>query len=166
MVPQIYFTVLIYSYAIHLRKGSYRSLPHTMPASSSQYMALNGTSRHYPDTNLGDDDDDVEDFYRTPARTPASAASFADFVAAPGSGTGRRFRTGGAGTAKGFGNGFPAEDDMEEEVLFDSDELAGGQSKLGTEESASVSSEDGPQQDNAAWRQSFGRDHPKLAERS
>ena len=158
-VPQLYFALLIYSYAIHLRKGSYRSLPRTTDSSYSQYTSLNGSARgaHFPETVLGDDDEESDGFYRMPLaaashavpRTPipqtgSSIASFADFVSAPG--RGRRFRSqGGAATPSGLnavGKTNPGDKDVDyaDEVLFDSDEL--GHSKFGTEESTSVSSRD------------------------
>ncbi|KAI5124279.1 hypothetical protein M0805_005126 [Coniferiporia weirii] len=166
---KIYFAILVYSYAIHLRKGSYRALPRTTLSADSQYTALNGSARsaHFPESVLGDDDDEVaDDFYRVPiassaqphsaaaGRTPgpatgSSISSFADFVSAPG--RGRRFRAPGsagiAGTgavgagANGKANAVDKDLDFEEEVLFDSDEL--GHSRFGTtEESTSVSSRD------------------------
>lgn len=80
---QIYFAILIYSYAIHLRKGSYRALPRTtkVAATHGQYVALNGHAARggYPDTLAEDaeldaeDGADGDDFYRVPAPTHAAA---------------------------------------------------------------------------------------------
>ena len=90
---------MLYSYAIHLRKGSYRSLPYSR--SYSPNGAVNGSA--YGTSALPDgDDDDVEEFYRLPVRTPTSQSqppangnargghtptsshsSFTDFVSAP-----------------------------------------------------------------------------------
>ena len=50
---------MIYSYAIHLRKGSYRNLPLSRPNYASDYTEM-------PMTGDDDDEDDVEDFYRVP----------------------------------------------------------------------------------------------------
>lgn len=127
-MAQIYFALLIYSYAVHLRKGSYRTLPRSRPT-ASPYTAL---------STLPDEEEDVEDFYLLPVRGPPSApghghtpsgssiSSFADFVSAPG-----RSRRGQKGTRKSSAlnpshskNGdIPDEID---EVLFDEDELAAG----------------------------------------
>ena len=66
--PQFYFAALIYSYAIHLRKGSYRSLPCSNPSPSSQYYDSVRTS-DFPESVLGlgdeegmtdGDDDEIE----------------------------------------------------------------------------------------------------------
>ncbi|TDL24080.1 DUF1753-domain-containing protein [Rickenella mellea] len=163
-ITKIYFAILIYSYAIHLRKGSYRSLPHSAP--SSQYTSLSTFNRDIPEDDA--ENDEVDDFYRLPARTPltgSSVASFSDFISAP-----RPFSTSGPPSAsKGKGKGRIAaigEDEVEEEeVLFDSDELAGGgsglgssaHSKVGTEESTSVSS---PDDETGGWRYPYNsRDH-------
>ncbi|KAJ6544726.1 Inositolphosphorylceramide synthase subunit Kei1-domain-containing protein [Mycena sp. CBHHK59/15] len=58
-LSKIYFSLLLYSYATHLRKGSYRALARTAPPAPVQTMAL-------PD----DEDEDIEDFYRVPLRPP------------------------------------------------------------------------------------------------
>ena len=164
--------MLVYSYAIHLRKGSYRSLPRTNSPSPSSYIALNGTPRggvsHYPESILGDEDDEAlaDEFYRPASaasshfstratKTPgtgSSIGSFADFVSAPGGGGrgNRRFRGNGSrpgsATIRNFdigGKGHALDQEVveEDEVLFDIDEpgkLAGST----TEESTSVSSRD------------------------
>lgn len=99
--PQFYFAAVLYSYAIHLRKGSYRSLPLSRSA-----VAASGSATFGPSTSaLGDDEEDdaVEDFYRLPVRAPpppnpspqaslpggSSVSSFADFVSAPPPANGR-----------------------------------------------------------------------------
>ena len=72
---QFYFALLIYSYASHLRKGSYRALPlsRSTPVLSAQVPSHyeNGAAL-YDDTalGLGEDEDGVDDFYRVPLRTP------------------------------------------------------------------------------------------------
>jgi len=146
---KIYFIILIYSFAIHLRKGSYRSLPASSQSSSSQYAALGSKARSsYPVDALGDEDDELaDDFYRLPtlpqyARTPdsntgSSVGSFADFVSAPG--RGRRTRAGGLPSALSGKKSLSENDgEVEEELLFDSDEM--GHSKFGTDETTSISS--------------------------
>lgn len=132
--PQIYFAVLIYSYASHLRKGSYRSLPRSRAA----YSAVPTSSAHTFDMALGDqEDEEIEDFYRVPLRAAtqghrraqSSRTGFADFVSAPG-------RTPLARTA-------------EEDVLFDEDEAtyaasssSRAHSKLGTDGGSTAASDE------------------------
>lgn len=153
---QLYFAALIYSYAVHLRKGTYRSLPLSGMTNNPQYIALTGSARAvaFPETFLGDEDEETaDDFYQRSAmptphpphsanRTPGagSISSFADFVSAPG--RSQRFRpvasAGVAGSSRKTGVS-DKDTDFVEEVLFDSDEL--GHSRFGTtEESTSVSS--------------------------
>jgi hypothetical protein len=73
---KIYFAVLLYSYATHLRKGSYRNLPfsraHGTPAPTP------GAAAAYNHV-LGEDEDEAEmdDYYRSPLRTPSIAGGFA-----------------------------------------------------------------------------------------
>jgi len=129
-LAKIYFAALLYSYATHLRRGSYRSLPNSRP---------NPTSSTANASSLADDEDEeIEDFYRVPLRTPGtggSISSFADFVGAPG--RPRKSKT----RPKGDIPPLNPEADMEEEVLFDEDEtLPRVHSKMGTEESNSASS--------------------------
>ncbi|RDX48166.1 DUF1753-domain-containing protein [Lentinus brumalis] len=131
---KIYFAVLLYSYAIHLRKGSYRSLPY-----SRSYVpngAANGSA--YAASGLPDgEDDDIEEFYRLPVRTPTSQSqpptngsargghtpssshsSFTDFVSAPG--RSRRSKPGKSNLSISISaNGGAGADDAE--VLFDED---------------------------------------------
>lgn len=133
---QFYFAALLYSYAIHLRKGSYRSLPR-----SRAYA--NGAA--YSTSVLPDDDEeDVDDFYRLPVRTPASEniapspsyrsghtpssslTNFADFVSAPG--RSRRAKPGKSSLSVSTRPG-GRERDVEAEVLFDED--AGSSSSRG-----------------------------------
>ncbi|KAF9820877.1 hypothetical protein IEO21_01104 [Rhodonia placenta] len=129
-VAKIYFAALIYSYAIHLRKGSYRSLPRSRPSPTLAAAPLG----ILPD----EEDEAVEDFYRLPVRTPPahvlghsrqsnSLSGFADFVSAPG--PARRGRPGKSGLSASLGVGGAADsvavgDDEVDEVLFDEDELA------------------------------------------
>ncbi|KAF9031378.1 DUF1753-domain-containing protein [Hymenopellis radicata] len=136
---KIYFILLIYSYAMHLRTGSYRKL-----SRSSRHVPTTSISANTYESALGygeDDDGDIEDFYRTPARTPNtgnSISSFADFVNAPPSRP-RRSKPSSLGR-----NGLGKPDDGEDEVLFDDDELtytssSRGHSKMGTDDSSSGS---------------------------
>ncbi|TFL01899.1 DUF1753-domain-containing protein [Pterulicium gracile] len=41
-LTKIYFALLLYSYAIHLRQGSYRLLPHSRPSNDPQSAAADG----------------------------------------------------------------------------------------------------------------------------
>lgn len=147
---QIYFALVIYSYAMHLRKGSYRSLPLSRSIHNSH-----STSHTAAYDMLADaEDDDIEGFYRVPLRSPivrghrrgtsgnhSSITSFADFVSAPG----RPPRK------KGLGNSsYPRQNGIHEEtVLFDEDEAtyaastsSRGHSKPGTESSSTVINSD------------------------
>lgn len=102
---------------------------------------------------MGEPDEEVEDFYRVPLRTPpasghrrtgshanGSVGSFADFVSAPG----RPARK------KGFGSmSLPKDKDIEEEVVFDEDEMtyaastsSRAHSKLGTDGSTTAASDE------------------------
>ena len=119
---------MIYSYAMHLRKGTYRTLPRSRPQGSP----FAGASA------LADEEEDVEDFYLLPVRGPppgsghahtpsgSSITSFADFVSAPG-----RARRNGKGLRKpsalnpALAKSNDGADDVDE-VLFDEDELAAG----------------------------------------
>jgi inositol phosphorylceramide synthase regulatory subunit len=139
---------MIYSYAIHLRKGSYRTLPRSRPQGSPFAGA----------STLPDDEEDVEDFYLLPVRGPppgsahghtpsgSSITSFADFVSAPG-----RARRNGRGARKASAlnpasskSTVDGADDVDE-VLFDEDELAAGMhTKASTDaETASASGSGG-----------------------
>jgi hypothetical protein len=153
---QIYFILILYSYAVHLRKGSYRSLPLTRSAQGSS------TSVHPPNAYealAGDGDDEVEDFYRVPLQQPpvggsshghrrggSTNSSFADFVSAPGR-TARK-KSGHHGKAPSMNANVggtrdrSARIDEEEDVLFDEDEAtyaastsSRGYSKFGTDSS-------------------------------
>lgn len=135
---------------MHLRKGSYRSLP----LSRSAYVASNVGAHHVYDALANEEDEEIEDFYRVPLRTPpasghrrgnslnnASVTSFADFVSAPGR-TPRK---------KGFGSvSLPRDRDIEEEdVLFDEDDAtyaasnsSRAHSKVGTDSSTTAANSD------------------------
>ncbi|KAM5534642.1 hypothetical protein V8D89_011654 [Ganoderma adspersum] len=173
-ILKIYFAALLYSYAIHLRKGSYRSLPHSR--SYSPNGAANGgaySTSALPD----DDDDDVEEFYRLPVRTPtsaqhpppqngtarsghtptSSASSFTDFVSAPG--RARRGKPGrsnlniSASANDAAGTGGPGE------VVFDGDISDGAGSKDGkTEDRRPLMSASLPSSSSHSRRGSRSRD--------
>jgi len=138
---------------MHLRKGSYRALP----LSRSTYAATHTSSHAAYDVLADAEDEDIDDFYRVPLRTPpasasghrrgassnnnGSSASFADFVSAPG----RPPRK------KGFGSmSIPRDRGIaEEDVLFDEEEQtyapsnsSRGHSKLGTDSSTTVASDE------------------------
>ena len=59
--PQLYFVLIIYTYALHLRHGTYRTLPLS--------RSVRGTSAvgHFPDSESEDEDThlhDVDDFHQ------------------------------------------------------------------------------------------------------
>ncbi|OBZ73883.1 Inositol phoshorylceramide synthase regulatory subunit kei1 [Grifola frondosa] len=128
-LAKIYFAVLLYSYAIHLRKGSYRSLPR------SRSFTPNGVANGTTYSALPDEEElEVEDFYRLPVRAPAaqspahtpssSLSGFADFVSAPG--RARRGKPGKSNLSFGggrIGNGRANGDAGDTEVLFDEEEV-------------------------------------------
>ncbi|KAF9650138.1 DUF1753-domain-containing protein [Thelephora ganbajun] len=58
---KFYLAATIYSYAIHLRKGTYRNLPLSRPNYASDYTEMSMTGDD-------DDEDDIEDFYRVPSK--------------------------------------------------------------------------------------------------
>jgi len=147
---KIYFAVLVYSFAFHLRKGSYRSLPQTFPNGSA-----NSTSRGYDlvTTNLEDEEFEederpgLQSFYTR--HTPhSSIASWSDFVSAP---RGKKRQS-----QRSVGSMFKEEpDEIVDEVLFDEDEMRGtgssGHSKIGTEETTSVSTNGDDEEDTGRW---------------
>jgi len=114
----------MYSYAIHLRKGSYRSLPF------SRAVHTTHSTSHTTYDALPPEDDDIEDFYRIPLRSPFSwnnrpgssgnqsaPATFPDFVSPPG----RQPRKKGGGSNS-------KENGVNGELLFDGDETTQGAS--------------------------------------
>ncbi|KAF5355282.1 hypothetical protein D9758_006082 [Tetrapyrgos nigripes] len=115
---KIYFALLIYSYARHLRKGSYRSLLRSRPVVSGD--------------PLDGEDEEIEDFYRIPLRTPNtgnSIASFADFVNTPS--PKRSSRQPKSSLSQSTKPNGAAAGDEEEEVLFDEDEVSFASSSRG-----------------------------------
>ncbi|KAI0820298.1 DUF1753-domain-containing protein [Trametes gibbosa] len=152
-LAKIYFAALLYSYAIHLRKGSYRSLPRSRPYPANG--AANGGA--YASSALPDgDDDDVEEFYRLPVRAPAQQApangnahgghtptsshsSFADFVSAPG--RTRRGKPGRSNLSISVNAKGGAEDG---EVLFDEEADTAGAADGRPEDRVPLMSASGP----------------------
>ncbi|KAJ3522893.1 hypothetical protein NM688_g8806 [Phlebia brevispora] len=141
-IAKIYFALLLYSYAIHLRKGSYRTLPNS--------RSSNTNSPYIPVPTLPDEEEEVGDLYMLPVRnsvpghshTPSgSVSSFADFVTAPGrSRRGQKpLRKSALNLSSSKGAAEPAEE--VDEVLFDEDEMAGGAHT--TDESLSASGSGG-----------------------
>ncbi|KAI0343008.1 DUF1753-domain-containing protein [Trametopsis cervina] len=154
---KVYFALLLYSYAIHLRKGSYRNLPLSRSQSSTNYVGVN---------TLADEDDDVDDFHLLPVRAPpppppghahtpsgSSISSFADFVSAPG--RSRRQKLAPKSSKLNPANG-KAVDGLDEvdEVLFDEGEAApSGFLRATADDSTSASGSggrDSPEDDGAS----------------
>jgi len=173
---KIYFAMLIYSYALHLRKGSYRSLPASRSSPQNRTTSLSA---------LPDDDDDLdlptEDFYRLPtsagghsrsnslphagrggaavgghARSGSSVGSFADFVSAPGrTASARRGPSKLNPASAGIGK-----EELMDEVLFDEGEVvdgvASGSGTTRTSASASANEDEGMSSS------SYGRRSPRV----
>jgi len=123
---KIYLAALIYSYAIHLRKGSYRHLPHSRPNTTSEFdeVALVGED---------DEDEEIEDFYRVPIRTPQSASHHT----APHSALARSFyrSSGRTHSSSATSHSISRSNSRDTEILFDESDPVGGQSKYGLQES-------------------------------
>ncbi|KAI0258942.1 Inositolphosphorylceramide synthase subunit Kei1-domain-containing protein [Gloeopeniophorella convolvens] len=119
---KFYFAALLYSFALHLRRGSYRSLPlsrtgastlpkDALPVAADPASAGAGAADRSGSADP-DADADVDAFYGAPPahRTAGSgsAGSFADFVSAPPPRRARRTRgsllAGGAGAGAGAGS--------------------------------------------------------------
>ncbi|KAG6828915.1 hypothetical protein H0H92_006301 [Tricholoma furcatifolium] len=141
-LSKIYFALLLYSYASHLRKGSYRSLPLSrVPVGPS-----NSTNHAYETALGGVEEEEIEDFYRLPLRAhkPASGSlsGMAEFVRAPGR-TGKQHRR---ATSSKSRSGSRIRD--EEEVLFDENESTAyasssrAHSKAGTDDDTIVCTDD------------------------
>ncbi|KAH8789451.1 Inositolphosphorylceramide synthase subunit Kei1-domain-containing protein [Flagelloscypha sp. PMI_526] len=98
---KIYFAMLLYSYAVHLRKGSYRKLPLTSKLQSGLQTNGHLPSHYVENSALAPHDDEEEqgdDFYRVPVRSPITPgrkshtshrtqSSFAEFVSAGSKGS-------------------------------------------------------------------------------
>ena len=148
---KIYFALLLYSYAMHLRQGSYRSLPLSRSTHTSSHI----TSHTAYDALADEEDEEIEDFYRVPLRSPSapnhrrgtsgnvSISSFADFVSAPGRMPRKKNNFGSISSMRDRGID-------EEDILFDEDEVTYAastsshttHSKLGTDGSTIASDEE------------------------
>ncbi|KAF5361986.1 hypothetical protein D9756_002427 [Leucocoprinus leucothites] len=189
-LSKVYFALLIYSYATHLRKGSYRSLPFSR---SSNYSNMNAPGSSYETALDMTDEESGGDFYHVPLRNTHSSlaasqsnttnttsptassrghrrtasttsnstatqhkpngslSSFADFVSAPGRQP-RRSKNNFGSVSASAGSGAGIRDrgmDIDEEVLFDEDEMtyvsgssSRAHSKMGTEGSSTAASTD------------------------
>ena len=104
VIPQIYFIIVIYTYALHLRHGTYRTLPLSRSVRSLSAVG------HFPDSESEDEDShlhDVDDFHQPyPPRANGH-----------GHGHGHRY----SASKERFGAG---------EVVFDAD--TGSSSNMGT----------------------------------
>jgi len=127
--------MLIYSYAIHLRKGSYRNLPLSRP---NLIYELHETELAVED----EEDEEIEDFYRVPVRTSTSsshptpngsAGRHSNRSSAKGHSMSKAHplsRSNGNRTADGGG-----------EVIFDGDDVGGPRTKYGSRERNAVEDE-------------------------
>ena len=135
---------------MHLRQGSYRSLPLSRSGPTSSHP----TSHTAYDALADEEDEEIEDFYRVPLRTPSasnhrrgassnfSVSSFSDFVSAPGR-TPREKKFGSISSTRDKGID-------EEDILFDEDEITYAasssshtHSKLGTDSTIASDEERG-----------------------
>lgn len=141
---KIYFVFLLYSYASHLRKGSYRSLP------LSRSSTNNSNAYVYESSGLPEEEDEeIEDFYRVPLRSHrgnGSISTMSDFVNAPGRAKKPRSR---ASQSNSRSASRTREGRIrDEEVLFDDNESTAyasssrAHSRGGTEESTPVNTDD------------------------
>lgn len=119
-LAKFYFAALLYSYAVHLRKGTYRALAH----SRINGYAPVSTLASLPD----EEDEEIEDFYRLPVRSAQP-----NQTQIPNGG--RRPR---AAPGKSNLSAVSSVDDEVDEVLFDDDELD-PKSSYGREDGASTS---------------------------
>lgn len=134
-ISKVYFAFLIYSYAVHLRQGSYRSLPMTANLASNTSGYADGV---LAESDLESDGEaEGSALYRMPVRTPRTGDSFADFVGAPSRG-----RKPGVTRGSKLAN---APEVNDEEVLWDEEEERAGasamSSKLETESDLSSPSD-------------------------
>jgi len=157
---KFYFALLVYSYASHLRKGSYRTLPFTRPVSNTPLPFMGY------ETSLADEDEEVEDFYRVPLRKPQSGSSitsFSDFVSAPGRVRKPKghSRLGKSSLGKGV-QAILSEQTEDGDILFDDNEVVQGQnSRLGIEESGSSSLQDGDRLGSRNHSRTHSRSHSR-----
>jgi inositol phosphorylceramide synthase regulatory subunit len=129
---------------MHLRKGSYHSLPHT------RYATVSNNAQD-PGYDLPDEDEeDMEHFYRVPIRTPNSG-TFSEFVNTSVSKAKRPQKL------TNLAKSTAAIEADHEEVLFDEEELTYGSSsrdhsKLGTDDSSTSSFDDENRRTNSRAR--------------
>ncbi|KAF8627798.1 hypothetical protein AX15_004224 [Amanita polypyramis BW_CC] len=167
---RFYLVFLMYSYATHLRKGTYRSLSFSRSATAAassmpSASALNGT--YESALGLMDEDEEIEDFYRVPLGTATpksthyqhrrsssrahkangSISSFTDFMSAPGRPrrAGRQNNRHQHHTRSSSRSGVAGETD--EDILFDEEESTAytstsSRSKFGTEAGSSTAASD------------------------
>lgn len=80
LFPQIYFAVLLYSYAVHLRKGTYRSLPLSNPTpdpSAAPFLSTSALADPAEEYELGDEERNYEQQARLPpTRRPNGSTRF------------------------------------------------------------------------------------------
>ena len=131
---------------MHLRKGSYHSLPHT------RYATVSNNTQD-PGYDLPDEDEeDIEHFYRVPIRTPNSG-TFSEFVNTSVGKAKRPQKL--TNLAKSTASAAIEVD--HEEVLFDEEELTYGSSsrdhsKLGTDDSSTSSFDEENRRTNSRAR--------------
>lgn len=136
---------------MHLRQGSYRSLPLSRSTHTSFHPITSHTAY---DALVDEEDEETEDFYRVPLRSPSasnhrrgtsgniSISSFADFVSAPGRMPRKKNNFGSISSTRDRGID-------EEDILFDEDEVTCAastsshtHSKFGTDGSTIASDEE------------------------
>ena len=131
-LSKIYFAALMYSYALHLRQGTYRSLPMTVALANS--TSNNGDNALMESDLESDGEAEGSALYRMPVRTPRTGDSFAEFAPSRG----RK-----PGTSRG--SKLVDAEVNEEEVLWDEEEeragASGMSSKLETESDLSSSTD-------------------------
>ncbi|KAJ6498089.1 Inositolphosphorylceramide synthase subunit Kei1-domain-containing protein [Mycena vitilis] len=171
-LSKIYLALLIYSFALHLRKGSYRALARTQPA---RVVGTTSTAALPEDE---DEDEDIGDFYRVPLRSPATPnrqtgnhlnKNVVDFVQSVQHNgdleSQNRARTSpprnstAAQSSYSVKKVLPPPDADEDEVLFDdeypyvsSGSTSNAHSKRGTESSTSRSASSDNERDSVARR--------------
>lgn len=78
LYSQIYFAVLLYSYAVHLRKGTYRSLPlsNPTPDPSAPFLSTSALADPAEEYELGDEERNYEQARLPPTRRPNGTTRF------------------------------------------------------------------------------------------
>ncbi|QRV88768.1 inositol phosphorylceramide synthase subunit Kei1 [Ceratobasidium sp. AG-Ba] len=118
-LSKLYFSALIYSYALHLRQGSYRGLPMTATLASSSVGANGDNVLMESDLESDGEAEGSSALYRMPVRTPRTGDSFAEF--APPS----RGRKAGVTRSK-----LAESSEAHDEVLWDEEEERAGASAM------------------------------------